>query len=137
MQQTLAKDIMSTNLVCTRPETTVEEALKLLLNHRITGIPVTSAEGKLLGIVSEYDLLDQLADEKTVNSQTFQKKIHYSKSPLTITTELNLTEIVKVFVKNKVRRLPVVDASEKLVGLISRRDLMRVFYYRAQFGESG
>jgi len=130
--KTTAKDIMSTDLIQATEETTIEEALKILINYRITGLPVVDGSGKMTGVVSEYDLLNQISQSKKMDSKVFNECIHFSKKVDSIPESTPLSTIMKEFIDTKYRRLPVVDSDGKLVGIITRRDLMRVFYYRAR-----
>jgi CBS domain-containing protein len=131
--QTLAKDIMSTNLITLTERATIEEALKILINARVTGVPiVNSADGKMMGVLSEFDIIRQIGSRKSPSSKFFQKPIRFTKKARYIYTTTPLHEIIQLFVDFKYRRLPVVDEQERLVGVITRRDLMRIFFYRAK-----
>ncbi len=130
--ETTAKEIMSTELVHATEDMTIEEALKILINHRITGLPVVDGKGKMTGVLSEYDILSQIAKAKQMKAELFQERIVYSKKVDAILESTPLKSIMKEFIDTKYRRLPVVDKKGKLVGIITRRDLMRVFYYRAR-----
>ena len=123
---------MATELVNATEDTTIEEALRILVNHKITGLPVLDRGGKMMGVLSEYDILRQLAQVKRIGPADFRKKITFSHKVDSISESTPLTHIMKEFVDTRFRRLPVVDDQGKLVGIITRRDLMRVFYYRAK-----
>ena len=129
---TIAKDIMATELVNATENTTIEEALKILVNYKITGLPVVDAKGKMMGVLSEYDILKQLASGKKHGNDVFQKKIEFSRKVDAIIETTPLSKIMDEFVETRYRRLPVIDKKGKLVGIITRRDLMRVFYYRSK-----
>lgn len=131
-RETTAKEIMSTELIHATEDMTLEEALKVLVNHRITGLPVVDRQGRMKGVLSEYDILTQISRAKRMKADTFQQKITFSKKVDAIRETTPLKRIVKEFIDTKYRRLPVVDKKGKLVGIITRRDLMRVFYYRAR-----
>lgn len=131
---TLAKEIMSRDLLTARKGSTVEEIVKLFIHHRITGVPVLDARGKMIGVCSEYDLICQVAESKKKDFQPFQKAIRFSRKVEAIDEDAPLSQIVRSFVDKKYRRLPVVDKKGKLVGIITRRDLMRVFFYQAKLG---
>jgi CBS-domain-containing membrane protein len=133
METTFASEIMSVNILAATEDTTVEEALKILINSKITGMPVINAKGEMIGVVSEYDLLKQLCKQNSVKPKAFKKPIRFSKRVDAISAKTTLEEIVDRFIVNKFRRLPVVDENGKLVGIITRRDLIRVFYYRSTF----
>jgi CBS domain-containing protein len=132
MEDTLARDIMSTDLITLKESDTLEEALKALLNHRITGLLVVDAKGKLLGVLSEFDVIQQLARHKKLKPEVFREKIQYSKNPETVPESATLTEIMDRFLNAKFRRVPVLAKDKKLVRIITRRDLMRIFFYRAK-----
>jgi len=130
--ETTAQEIMSTELIHATEDMTLEEALKVLVNHRITGLPVVDRNGRMKGVLSEYDILTQISRAKKMKVETFQQRITYSKKVDAIRETTPLKKIVKEFIETKYRRLPVVDKRGKLVGIITRRDLMRVFYYRGR-----
>ncbi len=132
MTETTAKDIMTRDLIRATEDMTIEEALKVLINHRITGLPVVDKKGKMTGVISEYDILAHISGSKKKNAKIFQEKITYSKKVDAIGEDTPLSEIVAEFIDTKYRRLPVVDHKGKLVGIITRRDLMRIYYYRAR-----
>lgn len=130
---TQAKDIMSTNLITLTDKATVEEALKILINARVTGVPIVNdRNGKMVGVLSEFDIIKHIGGKKEIQPKFFREKIKYSKKAKFIYTSTPLTEIIDLFVEFKYRRLPVVDEEERLVGVITRRDLMRIFFYRAK-----
>ncbi|MGE0615970.1 MAG: HPP family protein [Bacteriovoracia bacterium] len=132
---TLAKDVMSTELITVRDDCSLEEALKVLINNRITGLPVVDKQGKLVGVLSEYDILAQVAQAGPLKPQHFEGKITFSNQVDSIAQDTPIDEVIEHFVKSRFRRLPVVDGKgkqDKLVGIITRRDLIRLFYYRAQ-----
>ncbi|MGK5088187.1 CBS domain-containing protein [Bdellovibrionota bacterium FG-2] len=130
--ETTAEEIMSTELTTLSEDATLEDALKTLSLKRITGVPVVDGEGKLLGICSEFDVLLHVRKHKTLNAGLFQEKIIFSREPQVIKRSTPLREILESFVERRFRRLPVVDEEGRLVGIITRRDLMRVYYYRAK-----
>lgn len=130
MEETKAKDIMSKDVLKGRKDMTMEEALKLLVNNRITGFPVVDEGERFVGIYSEYDLIVQLNQDKGPANKVFESKIQFSPSPCFVKEDLPLKDILKQFVDTKFRRLAVVDPDGRLVGLITRRDIMRLYYYR-------
>jgi len=130
--ETTARDIMTSELITINESTSLEDALKLLINHKITGLPVVDDKGRLLGILSEYDIIAQISKQKRLSSEIFHDKINYTHYAHTVDESVSLPEIVSLFVKNKYRRVPVTDATGALIGIITRRDLMRIFYYRAK-----
>jgi len=130
--ETTAKEIMTRDLIRATEDMTIEEALKVLINHRITGLPVVDKKGKMTGVISEFDILTHISSSKKKNAKIFQDKITYSKKIDAISEDTPLSKIVTEFIDTKYRRLPVVDRKGNLVGIITRRDLMKVYYYRAR-----
>lgn len=131
--ETLAKDIMETKLITGNDSMTLEDALKVLVNNKITGFPIVNHQGKMIGILSEYDIIKKIAHEVDLNPKIFQQKIEFTQTVSTVTEETPLTEILKLVLDKKLRRVPVLDQKQKLVGIISRRDVMRLYYYRAKY----
>ncbi len=116
-----AYHVMTKDLVTLEPETTAEEAIEILLKHKISGAPVVNSDGKLVGIVSEYQLLAVIYDDGFKNQPI---KELMTKEVLTVDEGTLLTEIANLFIVHRIRRLPVLRDGE-LVGQISRRDIIR------------
>lgn len=135
MSETTAKEIMTRDLIHATADMTIEDALKVLINYRITGLPVVDKKGKMTGVISEYDILDQISKSKKNSSKIFQQIIRYSTKVNAISEDTPLSKIVSEFISTKNRRLPVINKSGKLVGIITRRDLMKVYYYRSRLEE--
>ncbi|GLC44307.1 hypothetical protein PLESTB_000763800 [Pleodorina starrii] len=146
----LVSDVMTSGrLFSCGPDDTVDAALELLVQHRITGLPVVDAENRVVGVVSDFDLLaldavgrvneDQnlfpSADQswqafkevKKMLAKSAGKKIKdvMTSNPITVRPETNLENATNILIVKKIRRLPVVDADGKLVGLISRGNIVK------------
>lgn len=130
--KTTAKDIMSSKLIVAKEGMNIEDAVKLLVNNKITGLPVVDAKGKMIGILSEYDIIARVGKEKKIDSSLFKNGITYSTQVESVNEETSLQEILDRFIQLKCRRLPVLDQDGRLAGIISRRDVMKVLYYRAK-----
>jgi CBS domain-containing protein len=133
--ETTAQEIMSRELITIREGDSVEAALKTLVHHRVTGLPVVDARGRMVGIVSEFDLIRQLSRHRQLTPAAFHEPIEFTRKPQGVRTDAPLSKVVKTLLEARVRRIPVWDRQRKLVGIITRRDLMRVFYYRAKLGD--
>ena len=123
---------MSDKLVVAHEKMTVEEAVKILVNHKITGLPVVDEQGRMVGVLSEYDIIANVGSSAIISNDLFKKKISYTKDVIAVEASTPLHEIMERFIKLKCRRLPVIDEDKKLIGIISRRDIMRLLYYRAK-----
>ena len=120
-------DIMSTNVVTVGPDTTILEATNVLTKHNITGLPVVDRKKRLLGIVSEKDLL-QLAyglKTHTYASDDSPKTVEdvMTKEVITFDEGDRLSDVIKCLMYGDFRRVPI-SSGGKLVGIISRRDLL-------------
>ncbi len=101
---------------------TVGDALRLMKENRIGGIPVVDADNKLIGIVTNRDLRFQTdMSLPIVEVMTSQN--------LVTTDNPNLQEAAKILLKNKIEKLPVVDKEGKLIGLITYRDITKIQDY--------
>lgn len=111
----LAKDIMTRDVITATPRTTVKELARILTKNHISGLPVLDRKGKLLGIVSEADII--------------AKKGRLARSIMSphvtsVTEETPVEEIAKVLTVYKIKRVAV-SRGEKLVGIVSRGDIVR------------
>lgn len=117
-----AKDIMTTNLITIKPDEFVKDAVKLIVNNNITGLPVVNNNMEVIGIVSEKDLLDLLFNPNDLEAPI--SKIMMTRVT-TIPGDATLFDVGDIFLSNSFRRLPVVNSKKQIIGLISRRDLLK------------
>lgn len=129
---TVARDIMTTELILGHPKMTIEEAIKTLVNNRITGMPVVDEERHIVGVVSEYDIIKSVDSFEKDRPVDLSQIIEFSHKVTTVSEDAKLSDILKYFVEKKVRRLPVINKQNQLVGIITRRDIMRVLFYRSK-----
>jgi CBS domain-containing protein len=115
-----ATDIMTTHVVAVDLDDTVDQAIALMVRHRISGLPVVDRDGRAVGIVSEFDLLELICE-----GQTEQDKVsHYmSGGVFGVAEEDSWVTVADMFREKHVRRLPVLRDG-KVVGIITRHDLM-------------
>ncbi|MHC4887928.1 MAG: CBS domain-containing protein [Planctomycetota bacterium] len=116
-----AKDIMTENVVSVKKDTPIYEALGLLSEYNITGIPVVRDDMILVGVLSEKDILrlfyaHEDEEEGTVNDFMTQPAVHFDE-------EESLLDICDCLMNNYFRRVPVTSGG-KLVGIISRKDII-------------
>ncbi|MET8703514.1 CBS domain-containing protein [Kitasatospora sp. NPDC004723] len=142
MQHRSVKDVMTREVVTARPETPFKEIVALFHRNDITAIPVLDAQGGPLGMVSEADLLRKEAvlpdpegrypgrwlDAKDRARAEAETAGGLMTSPvITARAEWTITEAARAMDKHRVKRLAVVDEVGRLVGIVSRRDLLQVF----------
>lgn len=115
------KDTMRTRVVSVRPDATVEEAIRTLLAHDVSGAPVLDDEGRLLGIISEFQLLEVVYDP---NLKAAPVRDFMTKDVITVDETALLATVANMFIMHRIRRVPVVREGQ-VVGVVSRRDLLR------------
>jgi CBS domain-containing protein/rubredoxin len=123
-----AFDVMTPDPLTLSPETTVHEAAALLSEHRISGAPVVNETGNIVGIVSEYDLI--------ARTGTMVREV-MTRDVVTVPANATVDRVRAQLVTQRLKRVPVVSADGKLVGLISRADLVRELAYRWQCKRCG
>lgn len=131
----IVKDLMTTDPVTVRADTKVKAALALLDEHDITILPVVKADGRLCGVVSEADLVRELVDHDPrlmippgEHSLDRPQCVEDVMSPhvITVREETDLADAVELATSSSVKTLPVVDGHDRLVGILSRRDVVRM-----------
>lgn len=115
-----AKDIMKTSLITVDRHTPIHEAIHILLENNITGLPVVDDDMSLAGIISEKDMLGLLynIEDKPGNVEDFM-----TGNVVCFDQEDSLIDITESFIASSFRRVPIV-ADGKLVGIISRKDVI-------------
>lgn len=140
-----ARDVMTTKVVSVAPYTPVAEIAKLLLERHISAVPVVGDDRRLLGIVSEGDLihelgqagarrawwLDLLASPQTRASAYLKShgrlaREVMTRSVISVTPDTPLPDIARLLEARRIKRVPVVLDGE-LLGIVSRADLLRAF----------
>ena len=116
-----ARDVMTAEVIRCPESATVEEATRLLLDNKVSGAPVVDADGNVVGVISEYQLLELVynPDLRRVPVAQFM-----TRDVLTVTEQTLLSDVAGMFLEHRIRRLPVLR-NGRLVGLISRPDLLR------------
>jgi len=133
------KDVMTTQVVAVRRETTFKEMAALLRRYRVSALPVVDDAGRVLGVVSEADLLakEALSDPGPVAELVHRKDLRKAEGltagdlmtspPVTATPDDPVEQAVRIMHFMRVKRLPVVNSDGQLVGIISRADVLAVF----------
>lgn len=122
-----AADIMTPDPLTFSPETSVHEAAQVLSEHRISGAPVCGNDGRIVGIVSEYDLIARPgAHVRDV----------MTRDVVSVSESASIDQVRAILVMQRLKRVPV-TSDGKLVGLISRADMVRELAYRWQCKRCG
>ncbi len=113
------RSIMTRDPVTVRAETPLREAVELLIKHGITGLPVVDDQQRIVGVLSEKDLL------KAFHEDARRVDALMTRDPASISVDAELVDVFDILMAHNFRRILVHDDG-KLVGLISRADLMPV-----------
>jgi len=113
----IASDIMTHKVATIRPEASAQEAAQLLDEKRISGAPVVDAESKIIGIITEADIISK------VNRDGLCVADIMSHDVIAISEETPVSEIAALLTERKIKRVPVVRDG-KLVGIVSRADIV-------------
>lgn len=113
--------IMTRDVVTVNAEASIIEALELLRHHKISGLPVLSSTGQVIGILSEKDLLHILLEKNVDGCPKVED--YMTREVICFTENDDAVEICKFFMRSNVRRVPIVE-NGRLVGVVSRRDLL-------------
>jgi CBS domain-containing protein len=142
-----ARDIMTRNVVTVNKDQPISDLSKLFIENHFNGVPVLDDSGKILGVVTQGDLIEQnknlhiptvialfdavlfLESEKKFESDVKKltgSKIEdiYHSSLITVSPDADLSEITTLMAENDVHTLPVLD-DDKLVGIIGKKDVIR------------
>ncbi len=139
------RDVMTLGVLTIEPDATILKAIRVMLDHRISGLPVVDAAGKPVGIVSEGDLLRReetdtqrkrsrwlaflagpgaLADDY-VRSHARKVEDIMTRDVVSVAEDASLEEVVNLMERHGIKRIPVLRDG-KLVGIVSRANLLRV-----------
>lgn len=147
MNKTVA-EVMTPSPITVNPKTPLKEAIALLVEHKISGMPVISDDGELLGVLSESDLMWQETGVEPPpyimildsiiylqNPNRYEKEIHkalgqtvedvMSDKPITIIDTKTVKEAAQLLHQKQIRRLPVVDADNQVIGILTQGDIIR------------
>ncbi len=115
------KNVMTDCPVVVHPETTIDEAIEVLLDHRVSGLPVVDRHGMLVGVISEIDIIDLVYKAEIDGSVVGDFMCRELRS---LNEDASLDEAASMFCGKNIRRIPIVR-NGKLVGVLSRRDMIR------------
>ena len=118
-----AEQFMQDNAFFSYPENSGESIAQVLTEHGFGSLPVVDGDHRLIGIVSEFDLLKVLMEDKSLSDVTAGEIM--TPHPMTVSPEISAMDIIKLLEEKHLIRLPVVDEKGKLVGIVARRDILQ------------
>lgn len=113
----IARDIMTRKVCTIHPEASAQEVAQLLDSQRISGAPVVDADGKLIGIITEADIISKVNRDGLCVADIMSHEL------LVVNEETDVGEIATLLTERKIKRVPVVQ-DDKLVGIVSRADIV-------------
>ena len=143
MRRPTVETVMTTDVVAVPPDAPFKDVVATLAAHDISGVPVVDGTGRVLGVVTEADLLRKEAaarpGERARRPRTKRERLDQVRAraltagdamnvpAITTTPDTPVAEAARTLCRHDVKRLPVVDSAGRLVGVVSRADLLRVF----------
>ncbi len=118
---------MATDEVTLQPGLTINEAIDVLLNFKVTGVPVLDDERKIVGMLTEKDCLRLIIDSAYNNLPYEDKRVSDYMSPVvkTISVDSDILDVANEFLTTNFRKFPVVNEHGRLMGQVSRRDILK------------
>ena len=116
-----ARYVMTSNVVTIPSNATVEAAVQILVQNRISGAPVLDEQSELVGILSEFQLLELVYDPRLKDSPVRE---FMTADVLTVDADDSLDTVANMFILHRIRRVPVMDEGQ-LAGIITRGDVLR------------
>lgn len=127
------KEVMTTKLAIVSPENTVSEAAKVMQSHNIGCVPVCNQEQKVLGIITDRDIVVRNiandGDPKTTLVNTIMTKEVFIGNPM-----MDIDEAGRIMAQHQIRRLPIVE-NDRLVGIVAIGDLATRYRYSDEAGQ--
>ncbi|NJO01880.1 MAG: CBS domain-containing protein [Bacteroidia bacterium] len=108
-----------------RPDQSIHDVIQVLLKKRISGAPVLNEHDEIVGIISERDCLKVMVDSVYHNLPSGTVSDYMSHNVTTISDQKSIVEVASAFLNTNFKRFPVVNHEGKLVGQISRSDVLR------------
>lgn len=119
-------EVMTREVVRARRGTPFKDVVRLLDRHRISGMPVVDGDDKVVGVISGTDLIRHQAGRSPDGRAVTAREL-MSTPAITVHPEQRIADAARVMERRGVERLPVVDEDDRLIGIATRRDLLRVF----------
>jgi CBS domain-containing protein len=118
-----ARDVMRTPVIAAKKGISAKDVALQLVSGRFSGMPVTDEEERIIGVITEYDLLNQVREGKELVKLTAEDVMQ--KNPITVDADSPLTDVLDIMLENGILRIPVTDRL-RLVGVISRSAILRI-----------
>jgi CBS domain-containing protein len=124
------EEIMTRPAISARKNTTAKDIAFEIFYGFFSGMPVTDENGKVIGVVTELDLLKQVRKGKDFEKITADDIM--TKEPVTVDVNTSLKDALTIMIEKNIIRIPVTDEG-RLVGVIARRDILRYYFQPEHF----
>lgn len=118
-----AKDLMTKNVITVKEDTSVVELAKILYENQISGVPVVDSQGKVVGVVTEKDILNIIFSGNVEHTKVGDIM---SRNIIKFLPETDIDKVALAISEHNVRRVIIVDNNDKVVGIVSRRDIIKM-----------
>ena len=149
MDEKLVKDVMTKEVITASKNTSVGELSRILLKNNITGVPVVDEDGVLQGMVTDADIITEdiepifpLFFDPLIVSYAFMENFEKYKKDIkdylnikveeimtrrvkTVKKDTTVSDTVKILVKDRINRIPVIDENNKVIGIVARADILK------------
>ena len=149
MDEKLVKDVMTKEVITASKNTSVGELSRILLKNNITGVPVVDEDGVLQGMVTDADIITEdiepifpLFFDPLIVSYAFMENFDKYKKDIkdylnikveeimtrrvkTVKKDTTVSDTVKILVKDRINRIPVIDENNKVIGIVARADILK------------
>lgn len=122
---TQVSEVMTRNVVATAPDHSVQEAITLVARHRFRHLLVVTGDQHLAGVISDRDLLRFMIREPQWGGAAVAEVMRTD--PITVRPDTLLSAAITEMLNRRINCLPVVDGDERVVGILTSTDLLRVF----------
>jgi len=128
MKHSLVQDWMSTHIITIEPETPLRQINALMIHQKVRHLPVIQ-NGQIMGIVSQGDMRSAVSLSLGEDSYAMLRLVAeeiMTPNPMTISNEATVGQAAQMMLRYKINGLPVVDSQDKLVGIITESDILRL-----------
>lgn len=143
------KDIMESNVISVDKNASISELSRILLENNITGVPVVDEDGKLIGMVTDADIITEnlepifpiyfdpliMSFAYIDNFKKYQKDVKeylstrvseiMTRRVKTVKADTPINDAVRILVKDRINRIPVVDDDNRVIGILARADVLK------------
>jgi CBS domain-containing protein len=117
-----AQEVMQQPVIAATPRASLRDVATQLVVNEISGMPVADVDGRVVGVITEADIVRALNEGKRLENLTAGSVM--TGPPITVDAETNLADVMKSLEEHRIVRVPV-TSQNKLVGIIARRDVIR------------